>query len=511
MFTFHRAGGPAPSRRAATSGRFGRRLTQCLAGAAALGATAVLALGAASASASPTTSGHFTGTLPDGATWIADVPAGWNGTLLLYSHGYGPLNAADSPDPTTQQALLNMGYALAGSSYDPHGSWWALGSAVRDQFQTLAVVKQTVLGSAPKKVYAFGTSMGGLISALEDQNADGRLNGALTTCGIVGGANNMNQYQLDGEYALSDLLAPGQNIQLTNFTVGAPTFADSSASAAKLLAAANTAQQTPQGRARLALAMAFLNVSPWGGSTIPSIYDAVGQEQGQYDDYFTGPFTAIAFIVTGRDQIELAAGGEGSGTVGVDFSRVLHESSYYPEVRALYEDAGLSLRADLANLAHNANLRPDRAAYRWLSQTSVPTGHLQVPELDLHTISDQLVPVQQEAWYHSLVVHTGDAGLLRQAFVQAQGHCNFTSADLIAGLQALQSRVGSGTWGTVATATSLDAAANNLPGALGGGTFIPFWPNKLTGATQPTASLSWGSGPFGWQPSHRSGHTSRRA
>ena len=106
------------------------------------------------AAASPAP-GHSTGTLPDGASWIADVPSGWNGTLLLYSHGYGPLNAADAPDPTTEDALLGMGYALAGSSYDPNGSWWALGSAVRDQFETLAIVKQTVLPARTKKVYAF--------------------------------------------------------------------------------------------------------------------------------------------------------------------------------------------------------------------------------------------------------------------------------------------------------------------------------------------------------------------
>ncbi|MHB1570133.1 MAG: hypothetical protein ACYC0H_13140, partial [Solirubrobacteraceae bacterium] len=164
----------------------------------------------------------------------------------------------------------------------------------------------------------------------------------------------------------------------------------------------------------------------------------------------------------------------------VDFAQLLHESSYYPEVRALYNEAGLSLKADLQDLQQNANLRPDWAAYRWLSETSVPTGHLQVPELDLHTISDQLVPVQQEAYYRELVDRAGSGQLLRQAFVQAQGHCNFTAADLIAGLQALESRVNSGSWGTVATASSLNAAANAL--GLDGGNFIPFWPNRLTGA-----------------------------
>lgn len=483
--------------------RIRRRVTRLAAAAAALAGVSAMAAGAASAAPA---SGHFTGKLPDGATWIADVPPAWNGTLLLYSHGYGPLLAADAPDRTTQQALLNMGYAMAGSSYDPSGSWWALGSAVRDQFQTLSAVRRSVLPSAPHRVYAFGTSMGGLISALEDQTSNGRLNGALTTCGIVAGANNLNQYQLDGEYALSQLLAPAQNIQLTGFTIGPPTFADSAASAAKLLAAATAAQQTPQGRARLAMAMAFLNVSPWGGASIPNIYDYLGQEQGQYDDYFTGGSTAIAFIVEGRGQIEAAAGGEGSGTVGVDFARLLRRSSYYPEVRALYNEAGLSLRADLRTLVANANLRPDRSAYRWLSKTSVPTGRLQVPELDLHTISDQLVPVQQESYYHALVARAGDSALLRQAFTQSQGHCNFTSADLIAGLQALQTRVNTGSWGDVATATSLNAAAHSLPPSLGGGNFVPFWPSKLTGAIPVQASRGGGRGHAGrhaTRPTHR--------
>ena len=44
-----------------------------------------------------------TGTLPDGATHIIEVPANWNGTLLLYSHGYvvpGSANlAVDAGDP----------------------------------------------------------------------------------------------------------------------------------------------------------------------------------------------------------------------------------------------------------------------------------------------------------------------------------------------------------------------------------------------------------------------------
>ncbi len=53
-----------------------------------LGVTVPVASDAAAAP--PVT--HYTGTLDDGASWIADVPAGWNGTLVLYSHGFGTLS-----------------------------------------------------------------------------------------------------------------------------------------------------------------------------------------------------------------------------------------------------------------------------------------------------------------------------------------------------------------------------------------------------------------------------------
>ncbi|MFA1540957.1 hypothetical protein [Actinomadura monticuli] len=103
--------------------------------------TPALAPAAAHASAGPA---HYTGTLPDGATWIADVPADWNGTLVLFSHGFGSLSPADRPSEAAGKALLDRGYALACSSYDPGGSLWALGSAVRDQIDTRGAVAKII-------------------------------------------------------------------------------------------------------------------------------------------------------------------------------------------------------------------------------------------------------------------------------------------------------------------------------------------------------------------------------
>ena len=193
---------------------FGRLARVALAVVAATAAIGVLAAVPAAGAAG---SSSYSGTTSDGGTWIADIPSAWNGTFLLYSHGFGPLVAADAPDPATQQALLAHGYALAGSSYDPNGSWWALNSALTDQFETLADVK-ALLPRAPRHVLAVGTSMGGLISSLESERGNGRIDGSLTTCGIVAGGINLNSYQLDGEYTMSRLLAPDESIKLVHFT-----------------------------------------------------------------------------------------------------------------------------------------------------------------------------------------------------------------------------------------------------------------------------------------------------
>ncbi|HKT03525.1 MAG TPA: hypothetical protein VJT31_28690 [Rugosimonospora sp.] len=432
-------------------------------------AAAMLCLGtpAAGAAAAPAAA-HYTGTLPDGATWIADVPAGWHGPIVLYSHGFGTLAPADAPDPTTAAALLARGYALVGSSYDPNGSLWALGSAVRDQFASLAAVER--LTGRPTMTLALGTSMGGLISALEAQQARGRLDGVLSTCGLVGGGIDLNNYQLDAEYALGQLLAPGQAVQLVRYA----NPGQGAAAASQLSTLATSAQATPAGRARVALGTALLNMPTWSTQQAAPPADPDGIAQAQYQ-WLVG---TLPFIMPARYFIEIAAGGNGSWNAGVDYAALLARSPYRHMVASLYREAGLDLRADLADLTRHAAVRADPAAVGWLARTSVPTGHLDVPVLDLHTIYDQLAPVEFENRYAQQVAAAGDAGLLRQAYVNRRSHCAFTASELVAGLQAVAERVHSGHWDGSATTRGLEAAA--LATGLGDGpAFITFHPGQL--------------------------------
>jgi alpha-beta hydrolase superfamily lysophospholipase len=441
------------------------------------GAFAVAAAIASTAVAAPT---HSTGTLADGATWIADVPSDWNGVLLLYSHGFGPLQAADAPSPAALDALLARGYALAGSSYDPNGSWWALQSAVRDQLQTIDAVTASALPHAPQRVIAVGSSMGGLISALEAENGAGRIDGALTTCGIVAGGVKLNNYQLDGEYVMAKLLATTP-IQLVNFF---PNFGAGIATGFALQAVANQAQSTPQGRARLALALAFLNATPAApGQAPPAFSDPEGIEAAQFESMFGGGFPIIAFVNAARPWIEMSAGGNASWTRGEDFASLLVHSPYAYVVNALYRKAGLDLKGDLQTLTAGADIAADPAAIASLQQTSVPTGRLRVPELTLHTTHDPLVPVEMENEYGDVVRAAGHNPLLRQAYVDRFGHCAFSSSEVVAGVEAVVHRIDTGRWDSVAEPQELQAFALRL--GLDAPAFVPYRPLPLSGDNGP--------------------------
>jgi pimeloyl-ACP methyl ester carboxylesterase len=408
---------------------------------------------------------HATGVLSDGvAQWVADIPADWNGTLILYSHGFNPTPnnpPRNAPDPQTAAALLARGYALVGSSYERSG--WTMDTAAGDQLETLAVFSHRF--GRPDRTLALGTSMGGLVTGQLAERRHTGIDGALATCGLMEGGVDLNNYQLDGAHAIAQLLVPeGQSVQLVDFD---GSLAAVNASVQTMLAALAAAQETPQGRARTALAAALYHLPRWAsGAPEPAPDDFAGQEQAQYQQFIT----ALNFTYPARITIEDTVGGNPSWNIGVDYRVLLPHADERRQVVALYREAGLDLAADLAELTRTADIAPDRQALRRAAAISELSGELRVPMLSIHTTHDVLAPVQVEEDYAEQVRHSGENSLLRQAFVHRLGHCAFTPAELVASVQALEERVRAGHWTRAVQPQRLDAAAEQL--GLGGAEFV---------------------------------------
>ncbi|WP_328484310.1 alpha/beta hydrolase [Streptomyces sp. NBC_00377] len=437
---------------------------------AALASVALVSIPLSAAEADTPATTHLTGTLSDDATWVADVPDRWNGTLLLFSHGFGTLTAQDAPTDAVRTELLAEGYAMAGSSYDPNGPMWALNSAERDQFATLDAVTAKI--GTPRRTLAIGNSMGGLINAQLARDGGGRIDGALGQCGLVAGGTDLDNYQLDAEYTIAQLLLPEQDVKLVRFG----SADEATATATLLTKAVTAAQATPQGRARIALAAAYLNLPAWSpGKDRPAATDWAGQEAQQYDWFAQ---SLLSFLEIPRYAMEQSVGGNNSWNRGVDYADLLANSPHAPQVHALYQAAGLDLRADLSALTKGATITADPAAVRRAQQTSSAGQGLDVPLLDIHTTGDNLVPVEQENRFAARVRASGDGALLRQAFVERQGHCTFTTAETVAALHALEHRVSTGHWDNVATPIALQKSATAL--GLDGAAYVPYQPAQLS-------------------------------
>ncbi|MFF3736097.1 hypothetical protein [Streptomyces sp. NPDC002566] len=429
-----RAAGPGALRRSVRRAACAAASVLAVAAVPAPGATATT--GAVQAGAS-----HVEGRLPSGAMYVMDVPATWNGTVLLYSHGYTPSGAPNparnGPDGATDSLLLGKGYALIGSSYATTG--WAVTDAVPDQIATLSAFADRF--GAARRTIAWGTSYGGLVTTALAERHGARIDGSLSLCGLVhGGVANWNN-TLDPVFALKTLLAPGSRIPLT----GLPDQSTATAAADALATAVDSAQSTAAGRARIALAAALHNIPVWNqpGQPRPAPADLDAQQANQYEAV-KGLVKVAAF--NWRQEAEARAGGNMSWNTGVDYARLLGRSSVRDEVTALYRKAGLSLKADLATLDHAPRIGADRAALAWMSRTSSFTGRLTKPQLSVHTVGDALVPVQTESALLRAVTAAGTTPLLRQAYTDAPGHCTFSPAEQLAALHALEDRIATGAW-----------------------------------------------------------------
>ncbi len=409
----------------------------------------------ASSCINPSGTTTLQGTL-GGAFYTIQVPSNWNGTLALYSHGYvfatSPLlnPAPDAGDPTTGAALLQQGYALAGSSFSQNG--WALQQAFNDQIALLNFFDATC--GQPTRTIAWGHSLGGIITAGLVQLYPDRFAGALPMCGVVAGSIGTWNQALDSAFAFNVLLA-GNGLPIVHLTN--PTAAFNQAES--ILA---SAQKTLQGRARIALAAALGDIPGWfdPSSLEPGSKDYTGQEQNQY---LWESKVDFLFAFFARAELEFRASGNPSWNTGVDYGVQLAHSADSREVAALYKQAGLSLNSDLNTLAATTRISADPGTVGYLSKYIIFNGNLNIPVLTMHTTGDGLVANEDERAYASVVHSAGDTSLLREVFVHRAGHCTFTPAETLTALQTLIHRLNTGIWDN----TTNPAHMNQEAAALG--------------------------------------------
>lgn len=421
----------------------------------------------------------------DGSFYTISIPRNWNRTLLLYNHGYifvnQPLSnpALDAPDSQTEMALLQEGFALAGDSYSQNG--WAIEQALQDQIALLNFFEATC--GKPIRTILWGGSMGGLITSGLAQLYPKRFAGALPMCGAQSGGVQLFNVEFDRYFAIDVLLANGT--LPTNVLPPDPTNIYNQVQA--IIAAA---QQTPEGRARLALASAFSDTPGWFDPTSPepARNDYATQEQNQ----FLWNQVGLSLLLYGGAEVEIRAGGNPVWNIGVDYRKHLLQSTDLQEVLALYQQAGLNLKKDLDTLNAAPRISPDPQAVHYMNNNISLNGQLSIPVLTLHTIGDGISFNQVEQAYANAVRTAGDSTMLRQAFIHRAGHCSFTPAEELTGIHTLIHRLNTGIWGNTTDPERLnrEAAAlgpmyNTLP--------IFFAP---PGNVMPPAFTSFSPAPF---------------
>ena len=347
------------------------------------------------------------------------IPTNWNGDAVFYAHGIrsplAPVDFDDTQDSIVpvRNALGNMGYALALTTFDENGLVVKDGAERTHQLRGLLASE---LKGQPNRSYLVGFSLGGLIALDLAESYPKQYDGLLTMCGMVGGTPLELQYVGDVR-ALFDYFYPGVLPgNVTSVPQPAPTLAEVQAAVIGaissnpmgLFAIASTAQ-TP---------LAFV---PMGDITDPN--------SQAFQSLVSSLINALYYQVLASPSVEaLTHGHSPYGNRGVTYSL---GTSVIPGLDPVFgpmiagANAGVT-RYDIATDARN-----------YLEKYYVPTGHLGFPVVSVHALWDPLVPYFHEPALANIVQAAGTSDMLLQRADPEFTHCDFQSALVISSFQTL--------------------------------------------------------------------------
>ena len=422
----------------------------------------------------------------NGAKYRIELPAKWNGTLLIYSHGYRyaapappdftpvETSAEAAPDDVTAKALLAQGFALVGSSYRSNG--WAVQDGVKAAEDLHALFVDKV--GAPRRTFVWGDSLGGLITQTIAEKHPEWVDGVAPFCGALAGVvPNMN-LALDVSFAVKTLIDP--QLKITGYSSYQEAVANWTDAAKKVVAAA---KDTSGGGTAKVLYIGALTDAPtqtetFDGSTLTSQVEATVEALA----------TGLGYATFARYDLEQRFGGNPSGNVGVDYSARITptEKSQIDLVTT-----GAVARFDAAMAAAPRVAANPTALANALESGGDPQGNVTRPTITLHTAADPLVLVQNETFFKDrfdAALAAGRAGhdLVQLYTVAPQtyptkpgapygaGHGNLTSASRVAVIALLDSWVRDGLFpGTADVAHAMGPSSGFDP------SFVPGpWPRQ---------------------------------
>jgi pimeloyl-ACP methyl ester carboxylesterase len=374
--------------------------------------------------------------LLDGTPFRISIPRGWSGSLLLDLDFVASPGAPSGP---VHSWLLGRGYAVAGTARVMNtvsASVWA-----HRLLQVLHAVRKA--HGRPARVIAYGQSGGGATARAFAQEMPHSIDGAIAMSMPGSGQVSLLNQALDATFAAKTLLAPGDDALAL---VGLP--ADCALLGAEWRRVLSAAQETAEGRARIALAAALAQLPCWGLDE-----GAVGPpDPGDIPAVQDGFYRELAYLAAGghraslRQAVESFAGNP-SWNTGIDYARLFEaaDTAMRHAVEALYAQASLDLTQDLARINAAPRIAADPAGVDYARESSFD-GRLAKPLLYMTTTGDPLSPVSNSRPLETAARAAGNGDLLRMVYVQAPGHCTFTFAELGAALATLTERIDTGRW-----------------------------------------------------------------
>ncbi len=263
----------------------------------------------------------------------------------------------------------------------------------------------------------------------------------------TGGLTVANTW-LDLPFALKALIAPGSDLKI------APVPAAETGAAVEAWMAAFDKAQTPQGRARIALAVAVSQFPFWG---------AIGGGADPKPDPTNLDAVEAALVRSARDGLRNAVSrrqlydnpaGLASWNTGVDYAAFYATGASAEEkrvIRDLYKRAGLGGEDAIRNDLRRINAQPRiggsaEGIHYWLTPGRLLEGDIKVPVLQIHGLGDALLPPHLLPGYAAEVARKGSQGFYRTGFIEATGHCSQSLPETKAALDTMVERLDSGRW-----------------------------------------------------------------